>query len=123
MIALTGAVLAALLWFRPVAALLLFVAPMVTSLLAVSWATYSHHAGIDAANHFEASNNTMHPLYNILTGNLGYHTAHHYRQGVHWSKLPELHAKIAAQIPENRYLPPSFPLSLVMTPRADELSS
>lgn len=121
MVALTAAVLGLLLWARPAAALLLFVLPMTTSLLAVSWATYSHHAGIDAESHFEASNNTVHRLYNILTGNLGYHTAHHYRQGVHWSKLPELHAKIAGQIPEARYLPPSFPLSLVMTPRAEEL--
>ncbi|GMV40485.1 MAG: hypothetical protein AMXMBFR64_22010 [Myxococcales bacterium] len=121
MVVLTVAVLAALLWARPAAALLLFVLPMVTSLLAVSWATYSHHAGVDSDNHFEASNNTMHPLYNILTGNLGYHTAHHYRQGVHWSRLPALHAKIADRIPKERYLPPSFPLSWVMTPRAEDV--
>lgn len=121
MLCVTGLVLGALIWARPVNALLLFALPMVTSLLTVAWATYSHHAGVESDEHFTASNNTIHRLYNILTGNLGYHTAHHYRMGVHWSRLPALHAKIAAHIPENRYLEPSFPLSLVMTPRADEL--
>lgn len=121
MAVVTAAVLGALVWIRPAAALMLYVLPMTTSLLVTSWATYSHHAGIDSDSHFEASNNTIHRLYNILTGNLGYHTAHHYRQGVHWSKLPELHAKIAAQIPASRYVAPSFPLSMVMTPKSEEL--
>ena len=47
-----------------------------------------------------ASRNYVGGLHNKLTGNLGYHTAHHYRQGVHWSKLPELHESIADKIPE-----------------------
>jgi fatty acid desaturase len=37
----------------------------------------------------------------MVTGNLGYHTAHHYKQGVHWSKLPALHEKIKDKIPDN----------------------
>jgi len=47
-----------------------------------------------------------------LSGNLGYHTAHHYKPGVHWSKLPELHAKIADRIPDDCYLTPGFPFTL-----------
>ena len=46
----------------------------------------------------------MSPIYNLLTGNLGYHTAHHHKQGLHWSRLPELHEKIKDKIPENLYL-------------------
>jgi beta-carotene hydroxylase len=30
--------------------------------------------------------------------NNGFHTAHHENSGTHWSKLPELHAKIASEI-------------------------
>ena len=31
---------------------------------------------------------------NILTGNLGYHSAHHKKQNLHWSLLPEYHLKL-----------------------------
>ncbi|RLA27333.1 MAG: fatty acid desaturase, partial [Gammaproteobacteria bacterium] len=48
---------------------------------------------------FQASYNNTNRLFNLLTGNLGYHTAHHYRQRLHWSKLPELHEKIKDRIP------------------------
>lgn len=101
--AITFAIVAVLVWFNPVAGLLLFVLPMITSLLFTSYVTYEHHSGLDTENEFEASYNNLNPLFNRLTGNLGYHTAHHHKQGVHWSRLPELHAKIEHQIPEHLY--------------------
>jgi fatty acid desaturase len=72
---------------------------MVVSLLFTAWVTYDHHAGLATDDQFEASYNNTNPIFNLLTGNLGYHTAHHYRQGLHWSKLPELHEKIKDKIP------------------------
>ncbi|WP_415890669.1 fatty acid desaturase [Neptuniibacter sp. SY11_33] len=101
--AITFAIVAALVWYNPVAGLLLFVLPMITSLLFTSYVTYEHHSGLDTDNEFEASYNNLNPLFNRLTGNLGYHTAHHHKQGVHWSRLPELHAKIEHQIPDSLY--------------------
>jgi fatty acid desaturase len=95
----TAAGLLLLCWLRPVPALLVFVLPMVISLLFTAWVTYDHHSGLDTDDQFEASYNNTNPLFNFLTGNLGYHTAHHYKQGLHWSKLPELHASIAHRIP------------------------
>ena len=89
-----------LCWFRLVPALFVFLLPMVMSLLFTSWVTYDHHSGLDTDNAFEASYNNTNRLFNFLTGNLGYHTAHHYKQGLHWSKLPELHEKIKHQIPQ-----------------------
>ncbi len=88
-----------LCWFRLVPALIVFVIPMALALLFTAWVTYDHHAGLDTDEPFEASYNNMNPLFNLCTGNLGYHTAHHYRGGLHWSKLPELHEKIKDQIP------------------------
>jgi len=101
--ALTFMVVAALVWYNPVAGLMLFVLPMITSLLFTAYVTYEHHSGLDTENEFEASFNNLDPLFNRLTGNLGYHTAHHHKQGVHWSKLPDLHATIEEKIPAHLY--------------------
>lgn len=100
---LTLAFVIALVCYKPIAGLFLFVLPMICGLTLTAWATYEHHAGLDTDNEMEASYNNMSRFYNLCTGNLGYHTAHHYKQGVHWSKLPELHAKIESQIPATHY--------------------
>lgn len=92
-----------LVWFKPTAGFFLFALPMITSLLFTAYVTYDHHTGLSTENEFEASYNNLSSVFNYLTGNLGYHTAHHYRQGIHWSKLPALHATIADKIPEHLY--------------------
>jgi len=101
--ALTLAIVIGLVIWNPLAALFLFVLPMLTSLLFTAYVTYEHHSGLDTEDEFEASFNNLNPVFNFLTGNLGYHTAHHHKQGVHWSRLPQLHAKIAHKIPEHLY--------------------
>ncbi|MGZ3418298.1 MAG: fatty acid desaturase family protein [Polyangiales bacterium] len=109
MAVVTLAVLATLFAARPLAALFVFIIPMILSLVFTAWATYSHHAGKSTESHFVACNNILHRGYNLLTGNLGYHTAHHFKPGVHWSRLPELHASIAHKIPADCYLTPGLP--------------
>lgn len=105
--ALTLLAVTALVAYKPVQGLFLFVLPMISGLLLTAWATYEHHSGLDTDNEFEASRNNLNRFYNITTGNLGYHTAHHHKQGVHWSKLPELHEQIKHQIPDHliKYAP------------------
>ena len=97
------AIVAMLVWYKPVEGMMLFVLPMITSLLFTAFVTYDHHSGLDTDNEFEASRNNLNPLYNFFTGNLGYHTAHHHKQGVHWSKLPALHKLIEKNIPQYLY--------------------
>ena len=97
---LTLTIVATLVAIKPLSGLLLFVLPMATSLVITIAATYHHHSGLDTQDHMLASHNYTHRIRNILTGNLGYHTAHHYRQGLHWSKLPELHESIVDKIPD-----------------------
>lgn len=106
---LTLAIVAALVVARPVAALFVFVLPMVISLIFTAWATYGHHAGKSTESHFVACNNILHRGYNAVTGNLGYHTAHHYKPGVHWSRLPEVHASIGHKVPADCYYTPGLP--------------
>jgi fatty acid desaturase len=91
-------------WYHPMPTLFVFILPMMVSLLFTAWVTYGHHSGLDVDNDFEASYNIMSPIFNLLTGNLGYHTAHHHKQGLHWSRLPELHEKIKDKIPERLFL-------------------
>lgn len=107
---ITALIVLALLIAKPLQGFFLFALPMFCSLMFTAWVTYDHHAGLDTDDHFAASYNIVNPLFNKLTGNLGYHTAHHYRQGMHWSKLPALHEKIKHKIPDNLYVRSTFDL-------------
>lgn len=101
--------LCVLTYFRPLQSLFVFVIPMAFGYLVTCWHTYSHHAGLDTDNHYEASHNIMHRAYNLFTGNLGYHTAHHIKPGLHWSRLPEYHATIKEKIPPELFVEPFIP--------------
>jgi fatty acid desaturase len=90
------------LWFLPLETVLVFLLPAFLTLFHTMWATYEHHAGCWPNKHIDSSRNRDNPLYNALTGNLGLHTAHHMRPGLHWSLLPALHAKIRDKIPEEQ---------------------
>ena len=106
------ALVTSLTFWRPLPGLFVFIAPMMISLFGTVYATHVHHAGKSTDAHFVACNNIIHGVYNITTGNLGYHTAHHYRPGVHWSRLPELHAEIESKIPADCYVSAELPYTL-----------
>jgi fatty acid desaturase len=91
-------------WLRPLETALVFLLPAFLTLFHTIWATYEHHAGCAGSDHLDASRNRDNRAYNWLTGNLGLHTAHHKRPGLHWSLLPELHETIRDQIPEDQIL-------------------
>jgi fatty acid desaturase len=82
---------------------MVFLLPMIVTHFYTAWVTYDHHAGLATDSPFEGSYNIVNRWFNRLTGNLGYHTAHHYKQGVHWSRLPELHEQIKDRIPAHCY--------------------
>lgn len=94
--------------------LLGFISPRITLCYLVPWygvtffisryVDYLNHYGCDEADprpHADA-NTTTHRLFNFTTHNFGYHAAHHLRPAAHWSELPEIHARIAAEIPPER---------------------
>ena len=106
--AITWAIGGALVWARPLQGLTVYLLPMIGTMFYTARVTYDHHAGLATDDHFCASNNILNPWFNRLTGNLGYHTAHHYRQGTHWSQLPELHARIEHRIPAGCFVETLF---------------
>jgi fatty acid desaturase len=93
------------LWWNPTNAFLAILLPGFITLAHTAWATYEHHAGFHPTSHYDASFNNTNPIYNYLTCNLGLHTAHHLRPGVHWSLLPALHAEIVDRIPKKQIHP------------------
>ncbi len=101
--AITVLLLATLVIYKPMQGLMLFLIPMIVGMFITAWATYDHHAGLPMEDDFTACYNNMNPVFNLVTGNLGYHTAHHHKQGLHWSKLPALHEQIKDNIPPQNY--------------------
>lgn len=93
------AVLGVFLALDPLKALVLFVAPMPLMYLGLLDNTYLQHSDLDTRDDFTASRNTTSRLYNLVSGNLGYHSAHHIKPHLHWSELPRFHAQLRSRIP------------------------
>ncbi|HCN05619.1 MAG TPA: fatty acid desaturase [Bacteroidetes bacterium] len=77
--------------------LLYVVIPQQIGLFAVLVFNYVQHVHADEESKYDHSRNFTGWL-NLLLFNNGYHTVHHDKAGTHWSKTPELHAKIADKI-------------------------
>jgi fatty acid desaturase len=92
-------IVATLVAFRPVSGLIAFVLPMALMLYVLKLGAYAHHSGLEETDHYRASRTNTSRFYNWATWNAGYHSAHHFKQALHWSKLPAYHATLASQIP------------------------
>ncbi|MCO6430545.1 MAG: fatty acid desaturase [Deltaproteobacteria bacterium] len=121
--ALVLVLLSGFVYLNPLNALTVFMIPMLVGYVVTCWHTYYHHAGLDTDDHFKASHNIMHSWYNLFTGNLGYHTAHHIKPGLHWSRLPEFHATIADKIPPELYVEPFVPLKWLPCKNSSQAAS
>jgi fatty acid desaturase len=71
---------------------------------------YLNHYGCNehSSNPYEHANNSLNTMFNFLTHNFGYHTAHHIRPGAHWTELPSIHNKIVDKIPQRCLKPVSW---------------
>jgi beta-carotene hydroxylase len=74
-------------------ALVYVVIPQQVSAFVVMIFNYIQHVHADEESEYDHSRNFL--GVNYLYFNNGYHTAHHQRAGIHWSLLPQEHAKIA----------------------------
>jgi beta-carotene hydroxylase len=64
----------------------------------MAFINYVQHVHCDPWSSHDHSRSFVGSLGNWLVFNAGFHTAHHENPGLHWSKLPEAHARIAEQI-------------------------
>lgn len=74
-------------------ALLFVIIPQQVSLFSVLIFNYVQHVHANEESEYNHSRNFIGGL-NFMLFNNGYHTVHHDKAGVHWSKVPEEHAKV-----------------------------
>ena len=72
--------------------------PAFFSLWTIMLFNYDQHVHTDPFSEHSHSRSFTSGLLNFLLFNNGYHAAHHENAGMHWSKLPEVHARIEAEI-------------------------
>lgn len=79
-------------------ALLFFLIPQQFALFVIQVFNYVQHVEAAQGSRWNHSRNFVSPVLNALLFNNGYHTVHHHKPGVHWSKTPELHREIEKNI-------------------------
>jgi len=87
-----------------VAAIFLIVIPHQFSLYTVVFFNYIQHVHADEESEYNHSRNWISTHFlslNWLLFNNGFHTIHHINANIHWSELPEAHAKIADKIDDS----------------------
>lgn len=79
-------------------ALLFIVLPQQIALNSMLLINYIQHIHADEHSEYNHSRNFTGRLLNAILFNNGYHTAHHIKPHLHWSKLPDFHRTIEAKI-------------------------
>ena len=79
-------------------ALVFYVLPQQFALFFIQVFNYVQHIEADPDSDWNHSRNFLSPVLNALLFNNGYHTVHHLKPGVHWSKTPSLHALHASKV-------------------------
>lgn len=85
-------------WVNWQKALVYIFIPQQFSLTAILAINYLQHVHSDETSEYDHSRNFVGSWLNAFLFNNGYHTVHHESPGIHWSDLPEEHAKIADKI-------------------------
>ncbi len=97
---------AALCYRDPTSFAVFFGAVWLTCYLFLPVTNWEHHVGCDTSTPLTAANNDLRTICTRLGFNIGYHGAHTWYPGLHWSKLPEFHERyMLRDVPAERYRP------------------
>jgi beta-carotene hydroxylase len=86
------------LWFGLLVYGVAFLLPSLFALWSMFFINYIQHVHCDPWSEYNHSRNFVGRLGNWMVFNNGLHAAHHKVAGLHWSKLPALHADLAPHI-------------------------
>jgi len=82
------------------------VIPWIVTYWHLAKANWLQHVNCDYDSLYTTAMNDFNIDSRKLGFNIGYHTAHHWFPGLHWSLLEEFHnTYLASHIPENYYTP------------------
>jgi beta-carotene hydroxylase len=81
--------------------LIFVIIPQQFALFSVLIFNYIQHVHADEDSKYNHSRNFVSKYTNFMLFNNGYHTAHHHKASIHWSKLPQAHKEIAPLIDSN----------------------
>ena len=87
----------AIIWDWKKTLLYVFI-PHQIALNTVLFFNYVQHVHADRDDRWDHTRDFVGRILNLLLFNNGFHGAHHERPKLHWSKLPDMHSKIAHQI-------------------------
>lgn len=79
-------------------ALLFIFVPQLIGVHFLMASNYLQHAKCEVESAHNHSRNFTGWIFNLLFFNVGYHTAHHLDQKIHWTKLPNAHREIQAHV-------------------------
>ena len=79
-------------------ALLYIFVPQLIGIHFLMASNYLQHAQCEVGSAHNHSRNFTGWIFNLLFFNVGYHTAHHLDQKIHWTNLPSAHREIEANI-------------------------
>ena len=82
-------------WYK---AVLLILVPQLIGVHFLMASNYLQHAQCTVGSAHNHSRNFTGWIFNLLFFNVGYHTAHHLDQKIHWTALPSVHQEIHAHI-------------------------
>ena len=88
-------------------AILYVLCPQIIGVHFLMASNYLQHAQCEVGSEYNHSRNFTGILFNWMFLNVGYHTAHHANDQLHWTELPALHQRIQSKI-DNRLCKSSF---------------